>query len=107
MKNEIIELLKQARVKIENSENWIKMHTAENSHGWQVFSKDPSACKFCMIGAIASVSSSNETLDVMIKALQNVTLIPVSMFNDSGLTTHKDVLDVFDVAIRMESNVSR
>jgi hypothetical protein len=44
---------------------------------------------------------------VMIKALQNVTLIPVSMFNDSGLTTHKDVLDVFDVAIRMESNVSR
>jgi len=106
----VSQLLIEAKAKIINPNSWIKRFTAEDENGIQVNSRHPNACKFCMVGALSSVAPHDygtystynyRSYTTAFKILSDVTLVPVSMFNDSPSTTHQDVLAAYDKAIKL------
>lgn len=114
----VLDVLKAARAKIEDSKHWIKGNSAQTPNGetsWDIhsreferLSKNPD-CAFCAAGAVGAVAagpySNPITYRRAIYALREH--IPsdfddIASFNDHAKTTHADILALFDRAIATE-----
>lgn len=111
---ELADFLKEARILIALPDNWVK-HTSwatEDGLHVQVNSSEnirSRVARRCMMGALAEVELSHpppRTLTVKATRLLESAIeakiggmVSVPAFNDADLTTHEDVLDVFDQAI--------
>lgn len=103
-----IEILKSARKLIEKPENWTQDTRARNENGDGVHVDDPSACRFCIVGAIAKVTYpaptySGEGSEVLADldglAIDYYGFSCIESFNDYRKRKHEEVLEFFDTAI--------
>jgi len=112
----ITQILKKARTLISEKPAWHKGCLARDAKGARVDLYDRDSCSWCALGAVYSVvgRDAREVLrESPIKVLQDT--IPesfgtrsVTEFNDYKKTTHEDVMEWFDRAIkRAESRESR
>ena len=105
------DLLVAARAKIEDPAGWTKGVMARSSLGDSVMPNSPKASCFCTVGALHAAgmdpNARDFTHDPAVTLLAD--LIPgkprpfpveaLTTFNDEPLTTHVDVLNLFDRAI--------
>lgn len=96
------DVLRKAKVKIE--QGWCQLASARDASGNPVHPGSPSACEFCMTGAIeaaAGMMSRNEYLDLSkhVRSSLPVQALGIPSWNDSRLRTKEEVLAVFDKAI--------
>ena len=101
----VLETLKVARKRIAKEEHWTKGAFARNKEGSRVFPKSRSACCWCILGAIRKEIKYNETEMPAIEVLQEHLPSPylyVGIFHDHDKTTHKDIIDLLDRAIKAE-----
>jgi hypothetical protein len=89
----VLSELKAARKRIENPENWIKGSFRVGQ-------------RYCLVGALTSVPY----LDLTYKLLQRcvpkrypTTKSKLAAYNDHPSTTHKDIMALFDKAIKLAS----
>ena len=110
-----VEALIAAKELIADPKNWIKGNASVDSNGVSVNTLDPSACAFCMLGAVYKVVPDkgffgirqevrNSLRESVKRKKKQTTLESIADFNDSCNTTHKDVMDVFDDAIMQSLN---
>ncbi len=95
-----IELLKQARIKIERG--WTKGWFARDENGLRVHTDDPRASCFCLSGAMyIKVCSSAELLRarILLKSVLPDGFSNIVQFNDNCNTTKENVLNLIDRAI--------
>lgn len=93
------EVLQKARDLIADESRWTHGYFARDEQGYDVEPNEPSACKWCALGAVYHVlgSSEEEAWEApAIKALHASNRIPAEV-ND--LEGHDAVLDMFDAAI--------
>lgn len=99
------EILIAAKAKIENPENWIKKEFAKDKNNNIVTPIDPAACKFCMLGAIGSITGYADDTKVVDQLVLSIARCygnsKISVFNDAKKTTHQDVMIVFNDAINL------
>lgn len=104
-----LDVLKKARKLISNRENWIKGYSARDREGNCTSSAGAKAYSFCSTGALwAVVKNQNEDLyyeprnllQSEIRKLPKQHYYSVVDFNDDPKTTHKQVLSIFDRAIK-------
>jgi hypothetical protein len=100
----VVEILKAAKAKIENPDNWTQGFYAKDSDGNTVFGCNERAVCFCALGAVQAVVgdlithnlSANRAwhyLDDAVRPGYN----RIAVLNDKG--THAEVLAAFDRAI--------
>ena len=94
------ETLIAARRLINDPNNWIKGHLAQNASGTAVDPTDESACKFCAVGAIQAASPMLDNEQWAVSEIEFVNRIALLWYNDYQSTTHQDVLVLFDKAIK-------
>lgn len=110
-----IDVLKAARAKITNPENWMKGFYAKTPDGGETVGTNPEATCFCALGAIESVTGILHLyngwpdravvfLNKVVKEVQpeDVNYRNVAEYNDNS--THEQVLAVFDKAITLAEN---
>lgn len=104
------ETLLAARKLIENPAHWAKGEFARDADGNAVAIHDASAVCFCAVGAIRHAAgrfaNTKEVRDALARAIyfiskENDRTRWISVFNDSELTSHADILHAFDVAIEL------
>ncbi|HEY3499284.1 MAG TPA: hypothetical protein VGK73_31560 [Polyangiaceae bacterium] len=99
-----LEVLEKARELISDPKRWTKAYYATNDDSNWLTPADQSACRFCMVGALAKVADTsvfqaehseayNALADVVVYELCEY----VSVFNDRA--EHHEVLAAFDLAI--------
>lgn len=104
------DLLVAARAKVEDPAGWTKGVMARSSQGDSVMPHSERASCFCTVGALMAAGVvltgglSREDPAVMLLAdlVPNPSRYPsatLTDFNDAALTTHVDVLSLFDRAI--------
>ena len=90
-----------AKVLIGTPEKWTKHYAARDHNYLPVREHDATAVCFCTIGALSKVCGG--THEVLFRIARNKLQIAckgaITTFNDSSVTTHEDVMDVFDKAI--------
>jgi hypothetical protein len=97
-----LEILRAARAKIANPENWTQEAYARDSEGIPCDCLAPGAQKWCLFGAFKAVApltpevQQHETTRLLTAAAHTPFL---AKFNDSH--THAEVLAIFDVAISL------
>lgn len=98
----IKEVLQKARALIADPERWTREALARTSEGWEVRGDNPTACRWCVVGAIQAIAlgAGVATWPATVALLP---FIPhhadVPSWNDDPKTTHADVLAAFDAAI--------
>ncbi len=95
----VLAILQRARARIASPANWLRRLDSANQHGCRVDPKHPSACRFCLLGAIQAECDSRLEVDVVCNWVidtHNPTHAIVS-YNDSH--THTEVLAAIDRAI--------
>ena len=117
MKDSTTKILEKARSIIEDKKNWTKGAMALDAAGRDVLSSSPQACRWCASGAIVRATETlhldtedrydaiNHLRDVIRTRIRErgeiePERISVPIFNDAVETTHQDVLDVLDTAIK-------
>lgn len=99
------EVLVQARQKIDAPEKWTQGAFGRNADGDYLGLCDPSACRWCVAGAVCEVAESSPLEDAAIAVLAELVPKPpptamdgsVAHFNDTH--THAEVLALLDRAI--------
>jgi hypothetical protein len=100
-----LESLREARKKIEKSENWCREAFARTAEGKEVTADSPEARQWCLLGAIAAVREVPCFFDSIsnypwMYALRDATgCSSIGQFNDDPKTTHEKVLEVIDQTI--------
>lgn len=100
-----LEILQKAKELIKEREFWIKGSNATDSDRNAIAIMSPSACRFCMNGALLRITGfdGQEAIrgyDNARRALYDVLGEEcLHRFNDKLDTTHEDVMSVFDKAI--------
>ena len=94
------ELIK-AKALIANPENWTQGCMSRNAGDMFVNVNDPTACKFCALGALSKVGASDEAYRKLAEVAFNSGFSGVVALNDHGL--HEDVMEMFDKAIEEAS----
>lgn len=97
------ELLKAARELISLPSNWTKGCDARDIDGKNTYSADPKAVQWCALGAIARVRSETICDPYAYERLRRALPAPwdgVGAFNDSPLTSHSDIISLFNRAIK-------
>lgn len=104
----LLEVLKIARSLIEDPEHWHQGCLARDKDGREVGTRNPNACSWCSAGALYRADPKGdqgfEPKVHLERALFQ--LFPqweargIENFNDSFVTTHAQVLQVFDKAIQ-------
>jgi hypothetical protein len=94
-----LSLLKAGKAVIYKEKNFVKGYYAIDKDGLEVSSGSSSACKFCSMGALASVAVNDYLLPSAFKALVKV-MGSISKYNDNH--THAEVLAKWDEAILNE-----
>ena len=120
-KEKVLAYLMEARSVIADEGSWIQCTMSENAEGDQCDPFEDNAVSFCMegslfraihhnMGGIESIHDSRilpmiESLerrlaDAVFNRTENDPISVITSFNDSSYVTHKDVLKVYDRAIR-------
>lgn len=96
-----LEILKAARAKIANPENWTRGVYARTKDDECTNPNTADACKFCVLGSLHSVTTGMSQFCEVTHELRQYIPEPkmLSLFNDNESTTHADVLKLFDTAI--------
>ncbi len=99
-------VLRAARVKISIPAAWCRDWFAKDAAGRNVPVSDPSACAWCVRGAVLAVTPGHGWSDARAAAddlLDHVSNAPpgrtVAIVSDNPRTTHADVMAIFDRAI--------
>ena len=94
-----LDVLKKARTRIEKPDRWCQGVSAQRSDGGLVDPNDPTACRWCAIGALAAEDHGTTAYADAVKAIQGETgdAYGAACFNDSH--THAEVLAAFSRAI--------
>jgi len=106
-----ITALKRARKLLEKPERWTQDSPARDKDGFICDSSDRHAVSFCAIGSVAKfVHKYSEVAALAEKALESC--LPkgwgfVSSYNDHPRRTHKQILALFDRAIRKLERVDK
>lgn len=99
--NEIIELLKQARAKIDGG--WCMGANARDEHGKPVNANDKTACSWCIVGVTYAVSTPLAAHQLQHELVLSESLeeynYQLSSFNDHPGTTKDKVLALFTETI--------
>ena len=94
--------LKDAKALIKNKEHWCKEDLAQDKEGRSVDVCDEDAHSWCILGAVTKVFNYSYEYESAISALKSQ-LPPdyksIDEYNDHFMTTHQDILDLFDDAI--------
>ena len=93
------ELIK-AKALIANPENWTQSCLARNARDMFVNVNDPSACKFCALGALRKADTQSAYM-ALADAAFKLGFKGIVALNDHGL--HEDVMEMFDKAIEEAS----
>lgn len=119
MLDSTVRILKQARRKIENPDNWVRGHYAIDKDGLSVDWYDRSAVGFCALGAVKiaayKVDPDIKAENVLRRACYELFNAPLVLINDDPYfgpkgtrktrrtkkKMHADVLRVYDRAIEM------
>ena len=91
------EILTEARGFIERG--WTQGICARDSDGEPVPAKDPSACEWCVVGAVWAALPEGRIISDYTDLLTGQAPYDVALFNDNEDTTKEDILKVFDEAI--------
>ena len=120
-----LEILKAARERIANPENWLQGDLALTADGEGTCETSPYATKFCSLGAIhtdyteetiafaPTFAAATSSLAVAIETLHNTGLAYhrthstdfIADWNDKAERKHSEVLTAFDLAIAMQEAV--
>lgn len=100
-----VEILKAARAKITNPENWTQGWFAKNEHGDRLLGVSPAATCYCSLGAVEAVTGVEYAEDgwpwdvsrALSVAMGGNSNFGIASYNDNH--THEDVLAAFDRAI--------
>jgi hypothetical protein len=99
------DVLKKARDRITNPENWCKGTMAKTAYGVSTCVHDEKACQWCSLGAIEYATGGLDmdcqfalVLDVMASIKAGLEY-PYSISNFNDNSSHEEVLEVFDHAI--------
>lgn len=94
----VVNVLRLARARIANSENWTQCgYYATNREESASLDFDVATC-FCARGAVFAVDPCSNADEYLEMALGNE---QVASWNDDPRTTHEDVMNLFDRAIAM------
>lgn len=107
MNTEVIQGLKQARVLLERG--WTTGKTARNNRGESVSVYDPTACSFCVLGAVWRVGGYVAPLGGRMEDLVRRVVrarVPLGShapgtYNDAEGRTKEEILSVIDDAIEL------
>lgn len=94
------DLLRKARKLIDKPSRWCKEVDAVDCNGVAVAIKSPEAARWCIAGAIFCVAPTVEDYKAAIAAIEADCGCRVEDFNDEELTTHNDVMELFDSTIK-------
>ena len=103
----IVRILQSAREIIADPARWTKNAVARNAAGKEVPASHPEAVCWCVTGAIGRVTGYPDIERYRaLKVLQNAQIYDIgaqpqwtTIYNDFFLTTHADILRLFDAAI--------
>jgi hypothetical protein len=107
-KDQVVEVLNNARSLIEPRGKWIKGAEAKTHAGRIVGATDQKACKFCAIGALNAagtytdmhtMSAAQDFLDVAM--VTDISWDDIEQVNDRSTTKQLHVLMAYDFAILM------
>ena len=93
------ELIK-AKALIADPKNWTQSCLARNAGDMFVNVNDPSACKFCALGALRKAGTQSAYM-ALADAAFKLGFKGIVALNDHGL--HEDVMEMFDKAIEEAS----
>lgn len=107
MSDEVIEGLKSARILLENG--WTAGKAARNRRGESVGVFDPTACSFCVLGAVWRVGGFVDPLGGCMEDLVRRVIrarVPLGdhapgKYNDAEGRTKEEILSVIDEAIEL------
>lgn len=101
--HEVLDLLKRARAKIEDKENWCQRAYARNKSGFCVAPWQSNACTFCAYGAIYSFREFNYDVRALAEDRLVCAVPPgeVSPATVNDVLGHQAVLDMYDKAIAL------
>ena len=96
---------------IKNPKNWIQCTYAEDKFGRSCFISSPTACKFCLDGALTKVTANKDgefDNDESTKLYDRASYLLCKVcndfnicdFNDTEGRTHKEIIDVLNMAIK-------
>lgn len=95
-------LLRRARVLLSFPRNWTQRTFATNSDGGEVSINSPTACRFCMLGAVMLAAREAHDMNAYWSTNQALGYTiwgdPVA-WNDNPKRQHKEVLDALDATI--------
>ena len=113
--NQIRNTLSRALSIIENPNNWIKNTEAIDANKESVLPEDPTAVKYCLIGALekssyelfpditryAIVVEAEKQIEDMIEKIPTIKeyLLGLEEFNDAPETKHEDVIHILEKTI--------
>ncbi len=110
MNAEALEVLRAAREQISDPANWCKGSFAKNYAGKSVQPWDPTACQWCLGGAIGAQDAKTnlmraqaiwqDLLDLLRTAAGEDGFVSPAYFNDTH--THEEVLALMDRALEVE-----
>ena len=114
-----LEILKAARERIANPENWLQGDFALTADGEKTNEDSPYATKFCAVGAIYADEPYNgfESAFALAEAIETLHYTDlafnrtrpagafVSDWNDKPERKHSEVLAAYDLAIAMQASV--
>jgi hypothetical protein len=109
----VLKLLRDAKKKIGTPETWCKGYFAKDDEGYNVNSLHNKAVRWCSIGAINFCSYDGEdtvrACKYLAQSLYTVldTYMGIQSFNDDENTTHKDVMQAFNRAIKLAQKESK
>jgi hypothetical protein len=95
-------ILVEARKILSEESAWCRRHAAVDANCMDVAPHSGAACKWCIMGALHRVCKTENYDDIPFNityALRQVIHGEIAEFNDSPVTTHKDVLEMMDKAI--------
>lgn len=100
----VLEVIEAVDQKLSSEDKWMKGFFAKNANGYNCYSTDPSAVKYCLVGAIDSVLNllSEEYSELRRQtALLLGEIIPascISVWNDNPERTFQEVKTLLNLA---------
>jgi hypothetical protein len=105
MKQQTLETLKSARIKLE--QGWTQVHFALDIDGYSVLSSSPAATHFCLLGAVSLFPNFGEAIQEMMLTLGLGNDMTLAVWNDDPLRTKEEVLACLDQTIeRLEKELT-
>lgn len=96
------QLLEKTRQLLSEPRRWTKNFAALDDRYEPVPVQSSEACRFCLVGAIERCRDGDcySSVPEVFRVLEEVAGRDAVLFNDDMSTTHEDVLNVLDEAIR-------